>query len=272
MNTDKSWIRHIIERGQRLAEWRDKLQEMQQLAEQSIYVRVGGGQFRAVSVHPNNPCGRLIKKDGGKDIGGTKRLGTALKNASESAAANTVKPGNHKPEHVVQAGLIHHALRHNLLLNDRFAGFAEYFDELIFITDELKAGEAGKIRADIIALGGKGGRYFPVFIELKAVRSFEQVVKQLIAAQAEMATAKDAFIDMLANATGKAVQIIAFEEYKLLVAWPASPSGKEKASAFEAVNKLGNEPAKGHLLIGQFMRPEIPQDGFDSTIHFGSAA
>lgn len=272
MDTDKTWISHITERGQRLAEWRGKLREMLKLAEQSIYIRVGGGQFRAVSIHPDNPCGRLVKKDGGKEIEGNKRLGTALKNASESAAANTVKPGHRKPEHVVQAGLIHHALRHNLQLNDRFAGFSKYFDELIFITDELKAGAAGKIRADIIALGGNGGRYFPVFIELKAVRSFEQVVKQLIAAQAEIATAKDAFIDMLANATGKTVQSIAFEEYKLLVAWPASTSGIEKASATEAVNKRGNEAAKRHLLIGQFKRPETPQDGFDSTIYFGSAA
>lgn len=272
MNTDKKWVDFIIERGKRLTKWREKKHEMQELAEKSIYIRVGGGQFRAISVHPDNPCGRLERIDGGTDIGGTKRLDTALKNAREAAPADTVEPGNKKPEHVVQAGLIHHALRNNLLLNDRFAGFANFFDELIFITDELKAGEAGKIRADIIALGGKGGRYFPVFIELKAIRSFKQVVAQLVAAQREMASAKDAFIDMLANATGKPAHSIAFDEYKLLVAWPESRSGKEKASAVEAACKPNNETAKGHLLIGQFKRPDTAQDGFTSVILFGSAA
>ena len=65
--------------------------------------------------------------------------------------------------------MIHHALMHDMRLDGRINGFLSHFDELIFITDELKAGE---IRADIIALGGKDGKYFPVFIELKGIRSF----------------------------------------------------------------------------------------------------
>lgn len=269
VSTDSNWIRHITERARCLAEWRDSQQEVQRLAEQSIYIRVGGGQFRAVSVHPDNPCGRLKRKEGGKDIGVVKRLGTALKNAIEAAPANTVKVGNNKPEHVVQAGLIHHALRHNLLLNDRFKGFSVFFDELMFVTDELKAGE---IRADIIALGRKDAKYFPVFIELKAIRSFERVVEQLIDAQRKMAMAKDSFLDMLASATGKAAHSIVFDDYKLLVAWPETRSGNEKACAFEAVNKSENKSAKGHLLIGQFKRPIVPRDGYNSVIQFGSSA
>ncbi|WP_213036869.1 hypothetical protein [Candidatus Nitrotoga fabula] len=78
---------------------------MERLAEQSVYIRVGGGQFRTVSIHPENPCGRLKRPDGGKIIGGTTCLDTALNNARVAAPANTVKPGNNKPEHVVQAGL-----------------------------------------------------------------------------------------------------------------------------------------------------------------------
>lgn len=269
MNEGNDWMRYILERGQRLSKWRGEQQEMQRLAEQSIYIRVGGSQFRAVSVHPDNPCGRLKRKENDKEIGGTKTLGSSLKNARDAAPANAVNPRNGKPEHVVQAGLIHHALTHNLLLDDRFSGFSKFFDELIFVTDELKA---GNIRADIIALGGKSGRYFPVFIELKAVRSFERVVEQLIDAQNKMTEAKSAFIEMLSKATEKAAGNIAFDDYKLLVAWPKTRSGSEKASALEIVNKLGNESAKGHLLIGQFKRQEPPSKGFESVIHFGSAA
>lgn len=269
MNEDNSWIRYIIERGLRLAEWRSEQQEMQQLAEQSIYIRVGGNQFRAVSVHRDNPCGRLKRKVNDKEIGGTKRLGSTLKNAREAAPANAVKPDNGKPEHVVQAGLIHHALRNNLLLNDRFSGFSEFFDELIFVTDELKAGD---IRADIIALGGKSGRYFPVFIELKAIRSFERVVEQLVDAQEKMTEARESFINMLSNATGKPADSIAFDDYKLLVAWPETRSGSEKASALEIVKNPKYVSANEHLLIGQFKRTETPRDGFESVIHFGSAA
>ncbi len=271
MSTNDNWISYIIERGERLAEWRGKQQEMKRLAEQSIYIRVGGGQFRAVSVHPDNPCGRLESKEGGKVIGGTKRLDTALKNASEAAPADKSRPGNGKPEHVVQAGLIHHALRHDMLLNSRFRKFDKFFDELIFITDELKAGD---IRADIIALGGKGGRYFPVFIELKSIRSFDRVVKQLKEVREIMAeeAARVPFIDMLARATGIPARSIVFDECKLLVAWPETRSGSEKASASAAVSRTGYERVKGHLLIGQFERPDSPRDGFNSVIHFCSEA
>ena len=75
-----------------------------------------------------------------------------------------------------------------------------------------------------------------------------------------------------ARATEKTSGSIAYDDYKLLVAWPESRSGSEKASALEIVNKPGNESAKGHLLIGQFKRPEPPSKGFESVIHFGSAA
>ncbi len=269
MSTESNWIRHITERTRCLAEWRGSQQEVQRLAEQSIYIRVGGGLFRAVSVHPENPCGRLIRREGGKDIGVVKRLGTALKNAVEAAPANAVKPANNKPEHVVQAGLIHHALRHNLLLSDRFKGFSAFFDELMFVTDELAAGD---IRADIIALGRKNAKYLPVFIELKAIRSFERVVQQLINAQGKMAIAKDPFLDMLASATGIAAHSIVFDDYKLLIAWPETRSGNEKACAFESVKKSENKSAEGHLLMGQFKRPAIPTDGFNSVIQFGSSA
>src|SRR5664280_317916 len=201
LSADCGWERHITKREKLLSNWSDEQKEiMKALADKWIYIRVGGDKYRPVSIHPDNPCGSLKLNGSQSEIGGTKSLNTALKNADAAAPANAKKPGNNKPEHVVQAGLIHHALQHDMLLNGRLNGFSDFFDELIFVTDEFKA---GKIRADIIALGGKCGKYFPVFIELKAGRDFECVIQQLIVAQQKTAEVKSTFVEMLVKGTGK---------------------------------------------------------------------
>jgi hypothetical protein len=270
MSADSSWEQYIIKRGELLTIWRSKQQIMKELAGKWIYIRVRGDKYRPISIHPENPCGCLKRLNGsGSEIGDTKSLDTALKNADAAAPANAKKPGNKKPEHVVQAGLIHHALTHDMLLNDRVSGFSEFFDELIFVTDELKAGD---IRADIIALGGKGGRYFPVFIELKAGRDFECVIQQLIVAQQKSAEVKSSFIKMLVKGTGKTAESISFDEYKLFVVWPKAPSGKGKASAAKAVADPRFESAKEHLLLGEFESFKVAQKGFDSMVEFGESA
>jgi hypothetical protein len=243
---------------------------MKALAEKWIYIRVRGDKYRPVSIHRDNPCGSLKRLNGsGSEIGDTKFLDTAIKNADEAAPANAKKPGNKKPEHVVQAGLIHHALQHDMLLNGQLNGFSDVFDELIFVTDELKAGD---IRADIIALGGKGGKYFPVFIELKAIRSFNRVLEQLTVARQETAKVKSIFVEMLVKGTGKTAERISFDEYKLLVVWPEAPSGKRKASAAEAVAIPRFKEAKGHLLLGEFPNTKVAQERFDSVIQLRESA
>ena len=239
---------------------------MKVLADRWIYIRVRGDTYRPVSIHPENPCGCLISLNGGgREIGATRSLPTALTNADKAAPAKTKKPGNKKPEHVVQAGLIHHALKHDMLLNGRMNGFSGFFEELIFVTDELKA---GNIRADIIALGGKSGKYFPVFIELKAGRDFKRVVQQLIAAQQETAEVKCSFVEMLVKGTGKTAESISFDEYRLFVAWPGAESGKGKASVAKAVSDPLFRSASGHLLLGEFNKSA----GFDSVVRFVESA
>ena len=272
MNADSGCERYIIKRGELLNDWSDDQKKiMKGLAEKWIYIRVGGDKYRPVSIHPDNPCGSLMKPNGSEsEIGGNKSLDTALKDADAAAPANTKKPGNRKPEHVVQAGLIHYALQHEMSLNGRLSGFSDFFDELIFVTDELKAGD---IRADLIALGGKGGKYFPVLIELKGIRSFDRVLKQLVDAQKEMAKVKVKFIEMLAKGTGKTEASISFDDHKLLVVWPKASSGKGTASAAKAVADSRFEQAKGHLLIGEFnIIPEGTRDGFHSVVEFDQMA
>ena len=271
MSTVNDWERYIIKKGELLDNWSDDQKKiMKKLAEKWIYIRVGGDKYRPVSIHPDNPCGSLKRPNGSEsEIGCNKFLNTALKDADAAAPADEKKPGNKKPEHVVQAGLIHHALLHGMLLNGRLNGFSEFFDELIFVTDELKA---GKIRADIIALGGKGGKYFPVLIELKGIRSFERVLKQLVDAQKEMTKVKDNFVEMLAKGTGKTAASISFDEHKLFVVWPEAPSGRGTASAAKAVADSRFESAKGHLLIGEFNITKVVRDGFNSVVKFGEFA
>jgi hypothetical protein len=184
---------------------------------------------------------------------------------AQAAPANTKKPGNKKPEHVVQAGLIQRALLPDMLLNGRMNGFSAFFDDLIFVTDELKAGD---IRADIIALGGKDGNYFPVFTELKGIRSFNRVLEQLRVAQQEMAKFRSSFVEMLVKGTGKAVGTISFDEYRLLVVWPGAPSGKGNASAAKAVVEKGLESARGHLLLGEYS--PMPKGDWDAWKAFNS--
>jgi hypothetical protein len=270
MSVENSSGRYIFERGELLTTWRSEQQIMEALAEKWIYIRVGGDKYRPVSIHSDNPCGSLKRLNGSEsEIGCSRSLDKALKDADAAAPANAKKPGNKKPEHVVQAGLIHHALTHDMLLNGRMNGFSDFFDELLFVTDELKSGD---IRADIIALGGKGGKYFPVFIELKGIRSFDRVIGQLIVAQQEMAKVKSIFIEMLVKGTGKTAGSISFDEYKLFVVWPKSRSGKGKASAEKAVADPRFESAKGHLLLGEFDIPKVVRDGFNSVVEFRESA
>jgi len=99
---------------------------MRALAEKWIYIRVRGDKYRPVSIHRDNPCGCLKKPNGGGEIGDCKSLGSALRNAEAADPANTKKPGNGKPEHAVQAGLIHHALMHDMMLTERMKGFSRF--------------------------------------------------------------------------------------------------------------------------------------------------
>ena len=270
LNANCSWERYITKRGELLSNWSVEQKEiMKALADKWVYIRVGGAKYRPVSIHPDNPCGSLKRNSCQSEVGGTKSLDTALKNADAAAPANAKKPGNRKPEHVVQAGLIHHALQHDMLLNGRLNGFSDFFDELIFVTDEFKA---GKIRADIIALGGRCGKYFPVFIELKADRDFECVIQQLIVAQQKAAEVKSSFVEMLVKGTGKTAESIRFDEYKLFVVWTEARSGKGKASAVTAVAVPGSESAKGHLLIGEYPRTKTTQERFDSVVQLRESA
>ena len=238
------------DRGERINVLRSKQHEILELAEKWIYIRVGGVNYRPISIHEANPCGRLTKADGsGNIIGGTKNIENAFKNALKSSEANKYSPGNAKLEHRLQAGLIHYAIKNQFLINGRFNGFEDYFDKLIFITDELKIED---IRADIIALGSKDGKYFPVFIELKSVRTYTQVARQLTNVAYKAKKSEVYFVKMLARATGIEEHSILFDEYKLIAVWPSLDKYYPKKST-----KKDNS-----ILIGKYEK----SNPFDSLI------
>jgi hypothetical protein len=161
-------------------------------------------------------------------------------------------------------------------LDDRLDGFEGFFDELIFVTDELNL-KSGKLRADLVALGGKQGVYFPVLIELKAKRNLGEVIQQLDNTIEILSTSPVSFINFLAAATGKSAHSIAFDKFLLLGVLPATVSGKEKANPTAEIKKLGNDFVKDHLLIGHLQWAEhdpnvSPRDRFTSKITFRSQA
>lgn len=228
---ESDWISKIQKRAQLFEAWRAELPRLKELAAKCLYIRVGGGSYRLISVAPGNPCGHLTRRGKGTVIGYSASMLMAIKNAELAEIAETKKPGIEKKEHKMQAALIQHALMNDLNLHGLVDGFSDVFDELLFVTDELSA---GNIRADIIALGGMQGKYFPVFIELKAVRALGDLITQLTEAKKAMMIAGDSFLQLLANATGKPKSDISFDGAQSLIIWRNSPSGNEREKVADA--------------------------------------
>ena len=231
----QKWIaEHIESRIPRGRQWREELPKHATLAKDFRYVRVLGNGFRPVSISIINPCGHLTDKNGA-DIECCSNLAEALEKA-KSANRDEDEPGKDKPEHRVQAYLIREALRQGLRFHQAFQGFGNEFDELIFVTDELNL-EAGKdkLRADMIAVGGKNGAYFPVFIELKNGRELATLKRQLNNANTllwKKDEARGMFAKFLSAVAG--VDVDTSAKAKLMLIWPKSPSGNESKSVKEA--------------------------------------
>lgn len=240
------WVEYIQNRIERAKQWREEMPTHEQLAKNYRYVRILGKSFRAISISPANPCGRLLRKDNGNAVSGRATIKGAILSARDAhpyGHSADFKPARHKtakadtpakPEHKIQAFLIRHALMNGQKLHGILKGFDNELDELIFVTDEF---HAGKLRPDIIALGGRNGRYFPVFIELKVKRELKRLMAQLEGAQALMNIAGKDFIKMLSAASGIPSEKISFDGYRLMVVWPPVSGGKEANRVEEARSK-----------------------------------
>lgn len=226
--SNPKWVEYIKSRIDRAKQWREEMPDHEGLAEKYRYVRILGKSFRAISISPTNPCGRLIKKGGNKPVEGKPSIKAAIQSAFN---AEDYAPNADKKELKIQAFLIRHALMNGQKLHSILKGFDDQLDELIFVTDELSTGE---LRADIIALGCKNGRYFPVFIELKVKRELKRLMAQLEGAKALMNIAGDDFVKVLSAASGVPYDKISFNDHKLMIVWPPVSGGKEANRVEEA--------------------------------------
>jgi len=234
----QKWVEYIENRVERARQWRAEMATLRELAKDYRYIRILGRSFRAVSISKGNPCGHLIRQDNGKEVKGRPNMASAIQSAMCSYPYNhsaAYQPRNQKPEHKVQAFLIRHALMNGQEMQSVIKGFDDVFDKLIFITDELSI---GMLRADIIALGSKNGRYFPVFIELKNKRELTRLKKQL--EDAKLVMRETAFIKLLSAGSGIPADKIKFEDYKLLAVWSPVSGGKE-------ASEVGDARAEGFL-------------------------
>lgn len=232
-NTESvDYLRSIIRnRTEFASQWQAKWQKHQELAANYRYVRIQKDGFSAISISSTNPCGHLVSKDG-RDLSEVhhQTIDEAIQCALDAVSVDDpgdYSPGKNKQEHRIQAFLIRDALMKNNAMHGLFSGFDEAFDELRFVTDELTA---GKHRADIIALGRKADKYFPVFIELKVKRLLSELVRQLEGIRDAMASVEGDFIQFLAASAGVSAEKISFEEHRIMIVWQAPPSGVEGAS------------------------------------------
>lgn len=150
------------------------LEDEADLAADKRYVRINSAGIRVISLSSDSPCGKVEGHN-------TVVTLSAVHRAREGVVK---KAGNGKPEHRMQAALIEHAKRWPAVLPELLC-LSDQCDELRFVKDELAVdfmtaeGVTKSIRPDVILVGKKGHVWFPVFIELKARREKDTLLKQL---------------------------------------------------------------------------------------------
>jgi hypothetical protein len=199
------------------------------------YIRIGGNGFRAVSIHPDRPCGSLERD--GRTLSVRKSIERALADcdAHPKPVARNPSAGPYKPEHRIQAFLIRHALRNP----QEFGSLIrcnDLFDSLEFVTDELRIDDedVGAIRADMVALGQRGDTWIPVFIELKAGRDLKTVRKQLENIDRAAREFEPQFRELFSSSTGVVPEAIDFSQAMRILIWGMTKSGKESTAVSDA--------------------------------------
>lgn len=215
-----SWLPHL-QAMTHFALARRERAPMLELAQAHRYLRVGGNGLRPVSIHPDNPCGSLYRANGSA-IQEQPDIDAAISEA-QAAQPRVDELGKNKTEHGVQAHLIHYAItRPGQLV--ALLKCQDLFDDLIFLADEFRL---GAIRADVIALGKKGDRYFPVYVELKAGRELKRLIQQLDGIAERVMEAPEDALAFFAAATGVAMNDINLDIGRRVLIWP--PSDNERA-------------------------------------------
>ena len=227
--------KHIKPRVTLGKEWRGEFKKHQQLAQESRYIRMRRDNFKPVSISKKHPC-KHLRDEVNRPIKESRSIDDAILKA-QGARATDWDLGAAQPEHEVQAFLIRTALTNAKQFGRFHQEFLDcldgIFDDLIFVTDELLIDR--RIRADIVALGGNDGKYFPVFIELKNTRSLKTVKDQLDKAYHwlwENKLVREQFCHFLEAASGVSFDKISQDENaaKKIIIWPKPKTGREAPS------------------------------------------
>lgn len=196
------------------------------------YIRVTASGLRVVSISDKFPCKELFKD--GKAVPIRKDHASAICDLQDKDLHTSDKMGKAQPEHSLQAFIIRQAL---LDLDDKTSltellKIKAIVDELHFVADELKVAD---IRSDLIFVGKKGGKYFPVFMELKASRKAKELLKQLSDIEDYTKKYPKEFLSIFSAATGIGGENIDLEMAVRIAIWPAS-----KVQGREANNLRGD--------------------------------
>ena len=213
------------------------------LANEDKYIRICGESYRGVSLNDKSP---LI------GIGdGAKKSETVLKHFKEKQAKILPdKVWKSKEERRVQAWLIKQALtNHRSLLVP--LGLKSHFEELLFCLDEVSLGDNKHerddsqdrpkiVRSDILALGLRGGEYFPVLIELKYKRELDRLIDQLDNFIHDItcnSSVKDVFKNLLRTCSGVKETATLSNDFMKIIVWPKSKNPLK--STIEKLNSKG---------------------------------
>ena len=204
------------------------------------YIRLNSDGFRLVSLESDNPCGKIMG-DHGKVL--EKMSFEKAFEFLNKKGLRIDKPGNNKGEHRVQSFLINQAFSENGKRDmPGLLGCDNYFDELIFVDDELSIESSNinedSIRVDMIFLGKKGEQYFPVFVELKASRLATKLCDQLNNACALTSDCADEFVGYLSAATEVGVDNIDYNKLRRIAIWPKGGDGELSPNALSDASDI----------------------------------
>lgn len=222
------------------------------------YVRINGGGVRPISLCLRSPCGAL------QGFPSSVRPTLNLHKGKE-APIKKREFSNTKPEAQVQAALIEHAKRWPHALPAQLH-LADEFEEIRFVNDEMSL---PGIRPDVILVGLKGQRWYPIFVELKAGRDASTLIKQLkniveeIIGDPETERAFKAFVDAAANLSGEVDTDAAAHDIDVrgavkLMIWPSATGIPRPLDAVWAAGIRVLEFPAGLQLPEHFHEPSLP--------------
>jgi len=219
----------IRDRLENMAGWAStRRSRFSDIQAKNAYVRIGGNGFRAVSVAAESPLT-------GYGNNSVKLWSTVCDHLAKYSPA--VVKGK-KEERRLQAYMIRSALQTpgnslTKLVGDKIAGIE--FDDVLFAFDEISLGDKnqkvrfnkpingkseGIIRCDLLCVGVKEGKGYPIIIELKYDRELKRLFEQLNEFSLFITDHyKEEFSKLLMAATG--VKVDCDHCYKALV-WPGN--------------------------------------------------